>query len=253
VRAAWAATAAPPFELGTAWGGPRTARGNLVLAARDEHALVFARGDETACVEADRHGCFAFGFHELSGDRAEQSGLPMTVPVPCGSDSAQLAVVGDRLHYGVCTNTGDQPVTTMFTIEHHPEYARADPLLQGCTPVGTFVWKAAAWLVADCEGGRRAVRLGARDEAAEFLDLRSRRFECRAGAASLSAPSLDLLLDEPRSGLAMLLPAELAPEGARAAWTGRALVVATTFADRVRLVHSVCAGEKLVSTPVVVE
>jgi len=40
-------------------------------------------------------------------------------------------------------------------IEIDPEYARADPLLEGCTPAGTFVWHNAAWLVGDCTGGRR--------------------------------------------------------------------------------------------------
>jgi len=248
VRAAWAGTAAPPFELGAAWSAPRTARGNLVVAARDERALVFARGDEAACIEPGRHGCFAFEFHELTGSAAEKTGLPMSVPVPCADNSAELAVVAGRFHYGVCTNTGDRPVTTMFTIERNPDYARADPLLEGCTPAGTFVWHGAAWLVADCEGGRRATRLGARDEPAEFLDLHAARLECRGGTASVHAPSLDLVLEEPRSALHALLPVELVPRGARAVWTGRALVVGTTLGDGVRLVRHACAGDRLETT-----
>jgi hypothetical protein len=247
VRAAWAATGAAPFELGPAWSGPRTARGNVVMAARAERALVFARGDEAACVDADRHGCFAFDFHELASDHAEKNGLPLSVPVPCADNSAELAVVGGRFHYGVCTDTGERPVTTMFTIERDPDYARADPLLEGCTPAGTFVWQGAAWLIGNCENGRRAVRLGARDEAAEYLDLRSLRLVCRRGSASIHAASLDLALDEPRSALAPLLPSTLAPAGARAAWTGRALVVGTTLADRVRLDRYTCAGDELQS------
>jgi hypothetical protein len=245
VRAAWAGAAAPPFELGPAWSGPRTARGNLALAARGERALVFARGDESVCVDPNRHGCFAFDFHELSSDRAEKSGLPMTVPVPCADNSVELAVVGSRFHYGVCTDTGERPATTMFTIERDPDYARADPLLEGCKPAGTFVWRRAAWLVAECEGGRRAVRLGARDEAAEYLDLHLLRLECKNGTASIHAPSLELLLDEPRSALGALLPTELAPPGARAVWAGHALVVATSFADRVHVARYVCTGDKL--------
>jgi hypothetical protein len=245
VRAAWSGTTAPPFELGAAWRAPQMARGNLVVAARDDRALVFARGDEAACIEPGRHGCFAFEFHELGPDGAKKTGLPMSVPVPCADDSAQLAVVGARFHYGVCTNTGDRPVTTMFTIERNPDYARADPMLEGCTPAGTFVWQGAAWLVAECEGGRRAARLGARDEPAEFLDLHGARLECKNGGASIRAASLDLALDEPRSGLAALLPKELAPPGARSVWTGRALVVGTTLGAGVRLVRYTCAGEKL--------
>ena len=245
VRAAWSGASTAPFELGSAWSGPRTARGNVAIAARGERALVFARGDESACIDANRHGCFGFDFHELLPDRAEKSGLPMTVPVPCADDSVELVVAGSRFHYGVCTDTGERPVTTMFTIERDPDYARADPLLEGCKPAGTFVWQRAAWLVAECEGGRRAVRLGARDDSAEYLDLRALRLECKNGLATIRAPSLDLTLDEPRSGLTPLLPLDLAPPGARAVWAGRALIVATSFADRLRLARYACAGDKL--------
>lgn len=245
VRAAWAGSGAAPFELGAAWTGPRTARGNVVVAARGERALVFSRGDQAVCVDAERHGCFGFEFHELTSGGLEKSGLPMSVPVPCADNSVQLAVAARRFHYGVCTQNGERPLTTMFTIERDPDYARADPLLEGCTPAGTFVWQSAAWLVAECENGRRAVRLGARDEAAEYLDLHALRLECRHGAATVRAPSLDLPLDEPRSGLAALLPPTLAPLGARAVWTGRALVVGTTLGDRVRLTRHTCAGDAL--------
>ena len=248
VRAAWAGAAAPPFELGPAWSAPRTARGNVVVAARGDQALVFARGDEAACIEPGRHGCFGFEFYELASGSARKAGLPMSVPVPCADNSAQLAVVGERFHYGVCTNTGERPVTTMFTIERNPEYARADALLEGCTPAGTFVWQGAAWLVGDCDGGRRAARLGARDEPAQFLDLHGSRLECRGGAARLRAPSLELVLDEPRAGLSGILPPELAPPGARVVWAGRALLVATTLGDGVRLARYACLGDRLEQT-----
>lgn len=248
VRAAWSGAAAAPFELGAAWSGPRTARGNVVVAAREDKALVFARGDQAACIEPGRSGCFAFGFHELGAAHAVETGLPMSVPVPCTDDSAELAVVGSRFHYGVCTDTGKHPVTTMFSIQRDPEYARADQLLEGCTPTGTFVWRGAAWLVADCEGARRAARIG--DDAAEQLDLRASRLECSSGTLRVRTPSLDLVLDEPRSGLAPLLPPDVAPPGSRAVWTGRALVVAASFAEQVRLTRRTCDGMRLVSTTI---
>jgi len=59
------------------------------------------------------------------------------------------------------------------------------------------------------------------------------------------APSLDLALEEPRSGLAPLLPPDVAPVGARAAWAGRALVVATSFSDTLRLTRRTCNGDRL--------
>jgi hypothetical protein len=219
------------------------------MAARGDKALVFARGDEAACIDPGRHGCFAFGFHELEAERAVATGLPMSVPVPCSDNSAALAVVGARFHYGVCTDGGKGPVTTMFSIQRDPEYARADTLLEGCTPAGTFVWHDAAWLVADCEGGRRAARIG--DDPQEYLDLHGLRLECRSGRLRIRAPSLDLALDEPRSGLAPLLPPDAAPAGARVAWAGSALVVASSSADAVRLSRRTCRGDRLETSTLV--
>lgn len=252
VRAAWARAegvnpAAPPkiFELGSAWLGPRTARGNLVVAARGERALVFARGEQAACVDPGHKSCFGFSFHELQADRAVVTGLPLTVPVPCTDHSAALAVIGGRWHYGVCTDTGKAPMTTMFTIEHEPEYARADRLLEGCRPTGTVVFGGAAWLVGDCQGNRRAVRVAGREEPLEFLELRTVRLECAADGTRVRAPGLDLVLDEPRGGLEALLPSDLAPPGSRAAWSGRALVVAATGSGALSLTRHRCEGGRL--------
>ena len=249
VRAAWASGGGRVFELGSAWVAPRTARGNLVIAARGDAALIFARGDEAACIEPGRRGCFGFSFHELHGDRVEATGLPLSVPVPCTDGSTALAVVGSRWHYGVCTDTGKRPVTTMFSIQREPDYARADTLLEGCEPAGMLNYEGAAWLIGDCEGQRRAVRLGREDERAESLDLRGTRLDCAGGAARLRAAGFDLALDEPRGGLHALLPAELAPRGARAVWTGRALLVATTLGEELRVTSHVCRGDKLEAAP----
>jgi hypothetical protein len=247
VRAAWAGASSAPFELGAAWSGPRMSRGNLVMAGRGDKALVFARGSSVACIDPGKQqNCFAFGFHELEANRAVPTGLPMSVPVPCNDNSTALAVVGERFHYGVCTETASRPVTTLFSIQHDPEYARADTLLEGCTPYGTFVWRSAAWLVAECEGGRRAARIG--DDPQEFLDLHGLRLECRSGQMRVRAPSLDLALDEPRASLAPLLPPDVAPVGARAAWAGRALMVATSFADTLRLTRRSCNGDRIETT-----
>jgi hypothetical protein len=253
VRAAWATeavntTAAPPkvLELGGAWVGPRTARGNLVVAARGDRALVFARGEQTPCVDPAQQGCFGFSFHELHADRAVPTGLPLAVPVPCTDHTAALAVVGGRWHYGVCTDTGKAPMTTMFTIEHDPEYARADRLLEGCKPTGALIFGGALWLIGDCQGNRRAVRVAGRDEPLEFLELRTTRLECAADGARVRAPGLELVLDEPRAGLEALLPADLAPAGARAVWSGRALLVAATGTGALAVTRHRCDGGRLV-------
>jgi hypothetical protein len=141
-------------------------------------------------------------------------------------------------------------MTTLFTIEQNPEYARADRLLEGCRPSGTLVFGGAAWLVGDCRGSRRAVRVAGRSDALEFLELRTVRLECAADGTRLRAPGLDLVLDEPRAGLEAVLPGELAPEGARATWSGRALVVASTGGGALGVTRHRCDGGQLVSDAV---
>lgn len=250
VRAAWANGGGRVFELGAAWVAPQNARGNVAIAAREATALVFARGDQAACIEPGRQGCFGFAFHELEGDQARATGLPLSVPVPCTDASATLAVVGSRWHYGVCTDNGSRPVTTLFSIQRDPEYARADRLFEGCTPVDTLVWDGAAWLVADCEGARRAVRIGAGDEAPVYLDLRTPRFDCQHGTAGIRTSGFALALDEPRGKLTALLPREIAGPKARAVWTGRALVVADTSGTELRIRRHACAGDRLETSEV---
>jgi hypothetical protein len=242
VRATWAEPKAPVLELGAAWRGPPAARGNVIVAAWRGSALVFARGDEAPCVEPGKIACYAFSFHELGAEGAKRGPVSLSVPVPCTDNATSLVVLPERYHYGVCTEAGKGPVTTVFTITPEPAYARADPVLEGCVPVGTFTWRGAAWLAADCQGNRRAARIGAADEAVEYLELRSLALECRAGAATVRAPGLDFPLDSPRGRLEALLPSAVAPRGARAVWTGQALLVASTAATSLRLARYVCNG-----------
>jgi hypothetical protein len=231
-------------DLGAAWLGPRTARGNLAVIARGAAGLVFARGSGAPCVEPGQNGCFGFSFHEVTAERAKQTGLPLVVPVPCTDDSTAIALEGTRLYYGVCTDSGKAPVTTLFSIEQSPAYARADRLLEGCKPRGLFAWGGGTWLIGDCQGGRRAVRVTSTEQGLELLDLENMRFECRHGEARLRAAGFDLMLDEPRGRLEALLPPEMAAAGARAVWSGRALLVAATIGQVLAVKRTTCSGDR---------
>jgi hypothetical protein len=259
-RAAWAEPKARVFELGPAWRGPPTARGNIVVAAKwgrgsarerdGARGLVFVRGSEAPCVEPGKDACYSFYFRELAADGASPAGLPLSVPVPCTDNATSLVTLDDRYHYGVCTDTGGGPVTTVFTIMPDPAYARADPILRGCEPAGTFTWLGSAWLVADCQGNRRAARIGGGDEDVEYLDLRSLRLDCGDGIATIHAAGFALALTEARSRLEALLPAAIAPRGSRAVWTGRVLLVASTAATSLRLARYACTGSTWQETSV---
>jgi hypothetical protein len=244
-RAAWAAPKATVFELGPAFHGPKTARGNIVVAARRASALVFSRGIEAPCIDPGKNSCYAFDFHELAADRATRTGVPLSVPVPCTDYSTALAVLPSRYHYGVCTDDGKGPVTTIFTITPEPAYARAEQVLAGCEPVGTFLWKDSAWLVAECQGNRRAARIGGGDEVVEYLDMRAPTLQCSSGILRIRASSFELALDEPRPRLEALLPTSIAPRGSRAVFTGNAVLVASNAGTSLRLARYTCSGDRL--------
>jgi hypothetical protein len=219
----------PPLvlDLGAAASSAESARGNIALVAeRDQKgALVMWRGLPAPCVEPESGPCVGFAFRRLRAGAAETMGLPLSVPVPCASHSVQLGASAGRFHYGVCTREGAEPVTTMFTIQSEPSYARAEPLLKGCVPLGTLDVAGSPWLIADCHGKRKAVPVPLADEKvqAEYID--APRMSCTPQRAELRQGRFVLELREPRGDLQAVLPPSLLPTGARAGWTGKSLVV----------------------------
>ncbi|HEY2405327.1 MAG TPA: hypothetical protein VGI10_04965 [Polyangiaceae bacterium] len=242
-------SAAHVLDLGPAWFSPATARGNVALASDAGRALVLARGREAACADAREQHCTGFSFFRLGPAQAENVGLPMSVPVPCIENSAQLIAVGDRAHHGVCTVEQGEPVTTIFSIQYHPEYARADQLLKGCKPLGMVEAEHTAWLVGDCSGLRRAARVTGSDGPVEVADLLRPRISCGPGSLQIHAGGFRLDLAAPRSGLQTVLPESMAPHLSRAAWTGARLIVALPHGPGLELASYLCDQGELRPAP----
>jgi hypothetical protein len=244
---------APPtlLDLGPAALVAAAARGNLVIAAEPARgsALVMWRGLEAPCVGQHPGPCTAFSFRRLQGGTAEPTGLPLSVPVPCASHSVELATAPGRFFYGVCTREGSEPVTTMFSIQYDPEYARAEPLLKGCLPLGTIDVDGRAWLVGDCHGKRRAVLVPLADERVEAEDIDAPAISCTPQRAELSQGRFRLLLGAARDGLQAVIPASLAPTGARVGWTGTTLVAAYASGSRLETRSYTCRAGKLEPAP----
>lgn len=222
------ATPPPLLDLGPAALVSDAARGNIAVAAEAERgrALVMWRGLEATCVDRQSAPCTGFTFRRIRPDGAEATRLPLSVPVPCTSHSVELATSNGRFHYGVCTREGSEPVTTMFSIQYDPEYARAEPLLKGCLPLGTLEVGGEPWLLGDCHGRRRAARVPVGDEKVQLEDLDAPAITCTPQRAELRQGRFVLQLREARAGLQAVLPASFVPTGARAGWTGTHLVVA---------------------------
>lgn len=240
---------APPalLDLGPAALSAESARGNIAIVAEREQGrtLVMWRGLEAPCVEPQSAPCVGFTFRRVRAGAAETSGLPLSVPVPCASHSVELAVSAGRFHYGVCTREGADPVTTMFSIQYTPEYARAEPLLKGCLPLGTVDVAGQPWLVADCHGKRRAVPVPLSDEKVQPEYVDALAISCTPEHAELRQGRFVITLREPRADLQAILPASLLPTGARAGWTGKSLVVAYWASSRLETRAYACRGGTL--------
>jgi hypothetical protein len=239
----------PPslLDLGPAASSAESARGNLALVAeRDQkRALVMWRGLSAPCIEPQSSPCVGFTFRRLRAAAAETMGVPLSVPVPCASHSVQLGTSAGRFHYGVCTREGAEPVTTMFSIQYEPSYARAEPLLKGCLPLGTIDVAGSPWLVADCHGKRKAVPVPLADEQvqAEYID--ALRMSCTPQRAELRQGRFVLALREPRANLQAVLPPNLLPTGARAGWTGDSLLVVYPAGGQLETRVLTCRGGRL--------
>jgi hypothetical protein len=235
------------LDLGPAALSAESARGNIAIAAElpRDRALVMWRGLQAPCVEPQPAPCVGFTFRRLRPGAAEPTGLPLSVPVPCASHSVELSVSAGRFHYGVCTREGADPVTTMFSIQYDPEYARAEPLLKGCLPLGTLEVAGRPWLVGDCHGKRKAVPVPLTDEKVQPEYVDALQISCTPERADLRQGRFALALREPRADLQAILPANLLPTGARAGWTGKSLVVAYLAMSRLETRTFACRAGTL--------
>lgn len=239
------------LDLGPAALVAEAARGNIAIAPEPERdrALVLWRGLEAPCVDAQAGPCTGFTFRRVGRTVADTTGLPLSVPVPCASHSVQLATAAGRFHYGVCTREGSDPLTTMFSIQYDPEYARAEPLLKGCTPLGTVDAAERVWLIGDCRGKRRAVPVPLLDEKVETENIDNLAISCSAQRLELRQGRFALRLREPRAGLESLLPASFVPTGARAGWTGSTLLTVFKAGPRLEARAYGCRAGRLEPLP----
>jgi hypothetical protein len=230
------------LDLGPAAVSAESARGNLVIAAEEarDRALLMWRALSAPCVTPQDAPCVGFTFRRLRAGATEPTGQPLSVPVPCASHSVELSVSAGRFHYGVCTREGADPVTTMFSIQYEPEYARAEPLLKGCLPLGTLDVGGVPWLVADCHGKRKAVLVPLNDEQVQPEYIDALTISCTPERALFRQGRFALTLREPRANLQAILPPNMLPNGARAGWTGKSLVVAYLAASRLTTRRFTC-------------
>jgi hypothetical protein len=244
------------FELGVAWSGSAPeARGNLALAELEGGALALARGAPAPCPEAPREACFAFHFYELSASGPRETGVPLSVPVPCSEQAALLVseprrrvrgIPSDSFEYAICTRSGQGPVLTVFSIERDRKYAAAQRVLDGCVPLGAGRFRGESSFVAQCGADRRMATLVDPDRPPRIDDISIRGVICEGGQPRIRLGEGWLGLTAPADRLEPLVGDDLAPRGARVVWTGRALLVVAAEAGGLDIARYACQGSRLV-------
>jgi hypothetical protein len=204
-------------------------RGNVAVASSDGHFLVLSRREKTGCADSNQTDCIGFDLfrQDVSGAR---TGSPLAVPLPCEQNSVSFAVSGRRFYYGVCSKSTGKPLTTLFSIQSEPAYARADRVLLGCVPLGATALDGDLIVIGDCGGTLQGWRVRGGNAASEEVGVSRLEVVCESGKPlirQLGAAGLRLPLDERRDRLEAFLPAAVAPAHSRAVWTGEALLVAS--------------------------
>lgn len=229
---------ATPISAATGGGAGR--RGSIALATDGDRMVAFVRGEPEPCRDDRERACTRFAFADLAGPSPRPRRVPLSVPSPCSHAIAGLVVLDGRWHYAVCSTASGREVTTTFRIQYEPRYAEAHEVLAGCSPAGATRAGEAMILAAECKSGRRGVRVAAADAVPSPIDLASASVECALGHPVLLP--LSIRLSEARDGLAALLPADVAPLGSRAVWTGTTLLVVRFVAGAAVLHRYGCQG-----------
>lgn len=238
----------PPVEIGAMQLPLSTPRGNLAISRSEADFLVLARGVQTTCVDSTRRDCVGFDFFRVNDRAATRTGLPLAVPLPCSQNSVSFAVSSKRWFYGVCSQGTGKPLTTLFSIQDEPAYARADNVLEGCLPLGALADGGDLVVVGDCGGARRAVRVRSGNAEVQDVGVEHLDVVCESGQPlirQLGAGGLHLLLDARRDRLEAFLPDALRQPNARAVWTGRALIVARPAGSTIALERYRCDSTML--------
>jgi hypothetical protein len=240
---------AQPELLATSAGDAgKLERGRLAIAATSSGRmrLMYPAGP-AECVDDEGEACVGFAFRELGQDGRSEADRPwLSVPAPCPEGATSVAGLAGRFFYAVCSWRGDAPSTMAYAINVETYYARADEVLRGCVPIGMVAVDADTVLLGgDCGVTRRAARLTLDMKPPAEFPLDALALACQRDAASITANGWALPLDGARAELEAILPETIAPSGARALWSGSALLVAQRMSGSLELRRYTCANGRL--------
>jgi hypothetical protein len=244
---------APPRDLGATVSGPLdgSARGRIAVWALPDGSAVVAHQLEPGHCMGRAGTCARFSRSHLGGNPV-RGDEPLEVFDPCEPLLVGGVVRGAAWFHGIC-HGGAQPATTLYAIDPtSAPLASAPDVLAGCAPIGIAPGPSGAVAVARCPEGISAQEVGPRGDVLATVRPARARAWCESGRPILELASkggaIRLPLSEPISRLEALLDESLAPPGARAVWTGEALLVAAIANREVTLRRFQCELSRLVRT-----
>lgn len=240
--------------------GSRPTRGRVTVSTREDGGLVVSHRIEdapcTAAAGAEAAGMMCARILRTELDAiagATESSSPMEIPAACPALLPGAVSTQGTWFYGLC-HLAPRPVTTVYAIRPSISYAAANDALPGCLPEGLAPLPEGAALVGVCAEGRSAAILDGHGRVGSTLATLTSDVVCEGGRPVLvvngDATPRRLPLVGSVSRLETLLPERIAPRGARASWTGQALLVATWLEGEVALRRYECHETRLVRTDI---
>jgi hypothetical protein len=222
---------APPEALGATADHPSGAGGRISAVAGDDGTIVVHHRIEDAACTLTEGRCARIDRHTVGGGdlaNAVRDTSVQEIPHPC-----EPLVVG-ALHragswfYALCA-ADPEPTTHALVIDPDPELATPVALHPGCTPAGLAPLDGAVAVFARCGAEARVAVLDERGERRARSRPARRAVRCAEGRPVLEVRAGEathrLRLGAAVDHLEALLPEAIAPPGARAVWTGEALLV----------------------------
>ncbi|HEX4353732.1 MAG TPA: hypothetical protein VHZ95_12475 [Polyangiales bacterium] len=245
---------APVLPLGAAEPTGRAARGRLELVATESGQMRIGwQAPRAACV-GDTGSCAQILSEPYPppSDPIERRTDTREIPQPCERFLTGSVWTGGVWYDGFCAlDRSSVPTTQVYSIRPEISYAEVDPTLQDCEPLGLSPSAAGAVAWGRCADGLAAHFL-APEGRRQIVRNAERTLECAEGRPSLRLHGSQqtgeaLPLRAPRDRLEGWLPASLASDDARAAFTGRDLLVAAPEAGHLVVTSHHCESQRLVS------
>ena len=249
-----ASSLAPALPLGAAEPARVAARAQLLLSGAETGQMRVAFWAPSARCTGQPGRCAQVISAPLPPAReaAARRSDAREVPHPC-----PRLLVGSAWSHGIwydafCALDAEDGRATTEVYAVRPEifYAEALPTLQGCTPLGVAPSERGVLVLGACSDGLYAHALS---EAHKTVLARAERsVRCEAGRPILELRAHNGVVESyklsgPRDRIELWLPATLAADAGRAAFTGRSLLVAAVQNQHLVLSRQHCEGETLVS------